>query len=314
MENIIKNHSCSQKQNKEVELVLERLASSHWPEDIYAAREYYDQWGTSISNDVSVKKLSFSQFKGYWLTPKKCLKRVILFFHGGGFVFGSFKSHGGLAAEIGRVTASHVLHIDYRRAPDFLHPAPIEDALTAYQWLIAQGYKGHEIILAGDSAGGGLVISTLLALTLKKQQISLPALGVCICPWVDFTLSGASYNYNQNLDPTCQREVAQQVRNLYLGEVSYAEARALSPVYEDLSGLPPLLVQVSNREIFYSDANALVTAAEKCGVRVKFDVWENMYHVWHLHYLELESAQLALAEIKGFIDSVLQESTLSPIT
>ena len=311
MENAIKHYPCSEAQNKEVEIILKRLTSAHWPEDIYAAREYYDQWGAAISNEVSIKEISFSQFKGYLLTPKKCQKRVILFFHGGGFVFGSFKSHGGLAAEIARVTESQVLHIDYRRAPDFLCPSPIEDALTAYQSLLAQGYQSREIILAGDSAGGGLVVSTMLA--LKAQQMPMPLLGICICPWVDFTLSGESYDYNKMLDPTCQKEVAQQVRDLYLGDVSYSEARELSPVYKDLSGLPPLLVQVSDREIFYSDAFALVAAAKKCGVHVKFDVWENMYHVWHLHYLELESAQLALAEIKGFIDSILQESALSPI-
>ncbi|MGQ4004873.1 alpha/beta hydrolase [Francisellaceae bacterium CB300] len=284
---------------KEVDKVVKRLNEIVWPEDFYEARDHYDQWGSEIGDDIEViKEICSNGSERYILSPNIVDdNKILLYFHGGGFVFGSFLSHGGLSAELARNLKCKVMHLDYRRAPENKFPTAIDDAVTAYESLINEkGYNAKDIYLAGDSAGGGLVISTLIS--LKERNVELPKACVCIAPWMDFEHRGESYIFNEKLDPICVFRVFEQVRDLYLGDQNLALA---SPINGDFTDFPPLLIQVADREILYSDSLELAEKAESQGVTVKLEVWEYMYHVWHLHSKELSSARAAIANIVNFL-------------
>lgn len=291
--------AASSQDRKEVDNVVKHLNEIVWPEDFYEARDHYDKWGSEIGDDIEVIKEKCSNGSiRYILSPDNVNNnKVLLYFHGGGFVFGSFLSHGGLSAELARSLKCKVMHLDYRRAPEKKFPTAVDDAVAAYESLINErNYNAKDIYLAGDSAGGGLVISTLIS--LKERNIELPRAGVCIAPWMDMEFRGESYNFNKDLDPTCLFRVFEQVRDLYLGDQNPALA---SPINGDFTDFPPLLIQVADREILYSDSLELAEKAESQGVTVKLEVWEYMYHVWHLHSKELSSARAAIENIVNFL-------------
>ena len=234
-----------------------------------------------------------------WLTPPAArADAVVLYFHGGGYAIGSPRSHRHLAAAIARAAGIRALLLDYRLAPEHPFPAALDDAVEAYQWLLARGLAPGRIVLGGDSAGGGLTVATLIA--LRDRGLPRPGGGICISPWVDLTCSGASYATKASADPIVTRDGVEAMAQAYVG-TGDRKAALVSPLYADLKGLSPLLVQVGSDEVLLDDALGLGARARAAGVDVKVEEWPAMVHVWHWFLPMLDEAEKAIAGIGDFV-------------
>ena len=243
---------------------------------------------------------------GEWITPQHVMNgRVILYLHGGYYLSGSIQSHRNLAGNIASAAQARALIIAYRLAPEHPFPAGLEDALTAYSWLLAQGTRPDQIFLAGDSAGGGLVLSTLLA--MRQRGIPLPAGAVCLSPATDLTKSGESWKTNAKKELVVNPYIADQITPLYLRDVSPRDPLA-SPLFADLQGLPPLLIQVGSSEVLLSDSTSFAKRAQEAGVEVTLEVWPHMSHVWQFTASFMPEARQAIEKIGEFINKVCSKS------
>jgi acetyl esterase/lipase len=219
--------------------------------------------------------------------------RTLVYLHGGGYVLGTLDTARGLAAELARATGVRVMTVDYRRAPEHPYPAALEDSVAAYRHLLDRGVAPGDIALCGDSAGGGLAIATMVA--LRDRGIGLPAACIGFSPWTDLTMPGRSYQANATRDPQVHRTMLAEMASAYAGSEDLA-APLISPVRADLTGLPPILVQVGNAEALLDDGLAFAARAEACGVEVTTRVWEDMIHVWQVYAPRLPEARDAIAE------------------
>ena len=204
--------------------------------------------------------------------------RAVLYLHGGGYVLGSIATHRELAARISAASGARCLVIDYRLAPEHPFPAAVEDAVKAYRWLLDVGYAPERLAIAGDSAGGGLTMATLLA--LRDAKLPMPATAVCISPWVDLAVEGESMSTRAKEDPMLSREPLLAMAKHYIGSGT-ARAPLASPVFADLRGLPPLLIHVGDHETLLDDSTRLAERARRAGVEVELEIWPEMIHVWH---------------------------------
>ena len=223
---------------------------------------------------------------------------AMLYLHGGGYVIGSPRTHRELARRLSVETGGSILVIDYRLAPENPFPAAVEDSVSAYNWLLGRGLEPSALSIAGDSAGGGLAVGTLVS--LKDQGIPLPSCGVILSPWVDMEVIGESMTTRSHLDPMVQRDGLITMALTYLNGADLRNPLA-APIYADLSGLPPLLIQVGTRETLYDDAIRLACHAVKAGLKVTFEPWDEMIHVWHLFAPLLDEGQEAIERIGGFV-------------
>tara|TARA_B100000446_G_scaffold16724_2_gene14220 strand:- start:3003 stop:3917 length:915 start_codon:yes stop_codon:yes gene_type:complete len=203
---------------------------------------------------------------------------VVLYFHGGGYVLGSLKTHAELMGRCSRACGVKVLGVDYRLAPENIFPAAVEDGVKSYRWLLDQDIDPQRIMLAGDSAGGGLVMATILS--LRDQGLPLPVGATLFSPWVDLTMSGASMESRRAFDPIVTPEGLHAMATLYRGDVE-ASQPLISPLFADLSKLPPLLIQVGDYEVLLSDSQQLAAKAKAAGVAVTYQEWEKAFHVFH---------------------------------
>ncbi|MGH7788316.1 MAG: alpha/beta hydrolase [Candidatus Binatia bacterium] len=224
--------------------------------------------------------------------------RAVLYLHGGGYCIGSITTHRHLAGDIARASGAPVLLLDYRLAPEHACPAAVEDAQRAYRFLLDQGLAPGRLAIAGDSAGGGLTAATLLA--LRDGGDPLPAAGVCLSPWLDLTQSGASMQARAAADPLVTQDGLQRMADAY---VAGGDARgpSASPLFADLRGLPPLLVQVGTAEILLDDATRFAERARAAGVDVALEVWDDMVHVWQAFGFALPEARQAIDGIGAFL-------------
>jgi monoterpene epsilon-lactone hydrolase len=228
---------------------------------------------------------------------------VVLYLHGGGYVIGSPRSHRHLAAAIARAAGARALLLDYRRAPEHPFPAAVDDALAAYRWLLeSAGVAPGHVVVAGDSAGGGLTVATLLA--ARDAGLPQPAAGVCISPWADLTCSLGSYTTKAAVDPVVDTGLVQKMATAYLGAADPRTPLA-SPLHADLRGLPPLLVQVGGDEVLLDDARELAARAKRAGVDATLEVWDAMVHVWHWFLPMLDEAPAAIDRIGAFVREAL---------
>ena len=249
--------------------------------------------------DVKVEHVGAPTVPAEWLTPPGArADAAVLYLHGGGYVIGSPRSHRHLAAAIGAAARVRVLLPDYRLAPEHPFPAAVDDAVAAYRWLMDQRITPGRIVIAGDSAGGGLTVATLLA--LRDAGVPLPAAGVCISPWVDLTCSGGSYRTRAEADPIVKGESVGQMATAYLAGKD-AKTPLASPLFADLRDLPPLLIQVGDDEVLLDDAVQLAERARKAGVDATLDVWDQMVHVWHWFFPMLDEGQQAIDRIGEFV-------------
>ena len=249
--------------------------------------------------EVKVERVNAPTAPAEWLRPPSATPgRVVLYLHGGGYVIGSPRSHRHLAAAIAGAAGASALLLDYRLAPEHPYPAAVEDATAAYRWLLDQAIAPERVVIAGDSAGGGLTVATLLA--LRGARVPLPAGGVCISPWVDLTCGGASYATKAEADPIVKRAGVEQMARAYLGATSPRDPLA-SPLFADLRGLPPLLIQVGSDEVLLDDAVELAARAKAAGVDATLEVYDHMIHVWHWFLPMLDEAQTAVDGIGRFV-------------
>jgi acetyl esterase/lipase len=225
-------------------------------------------------------------------------QKVILYLHGGGYVTGSTLTYRMMCALLAKATGAKVLVPDYRLAPEHPFPAALDDSLKAYRWLLAQGYSSANIIIAGDSAGGGLSVATVLALMDKNE--SLPAAVVCLSPWADLTLKGQSHHTKAKSEAVLRTEVLRDWASCYTDE-SNLDNPLVSPVYADFHGFPPLLIQVGSEEILLDDARMLADKAKADGVDVTLNIWDGMWHVWQMLGDVIPENKKAFDEIGKFV-------------
>ncbi|HEX4210552.1 MAG TPA: alpha/beta hydrolase, partial [Candidatus Binataceae bacterium] len=195
-----------------------------------------------------------------------------------------------------------VLGIDYRLAPEHPFPAAVEDAVAAYRWLLAQGLQPSRIAVAGDSAGGGLTIATLVA--IRDAKLAVPAAGVCLSPWVDMEGIGESMTSKASVDPVVQKQGLLGMAQAYLGGKDPRTPLA-APLYADLKGLPPLLIQVGEAETLLDDSKRLADRAKAAGVKVTLEPWKEMIHVWHLFAPFLPEGQEAIDGIGKYLRTTI---------
>jgi acetyl esterase/lipase len=249
--------------------------------------------------DVRSETVDAGGVSADWIeAPGADASRALLYLHGGGYVIGSVNTHRDLVSRIARAAGVRALSVEYRLAPENPHPAAVEDSTAAYRWLLRQGLEPGRVVLAGDSAGGGLVIATLVA--LRDAGDPLPAAGVCLSPWVDLEGVGESMTTKAEPDPLIQRDGLVKMGRLYLGDFDPHTPLA-APLYADLGGLPPLLIQVGTAEALLDDARRVAEKASAAGVDVTLEPWDDMIHVWQIFASMLPEAREAIDRIGDFI-------------
>jgi len=233
--------------------------------------------------------------------PGACM----LYLHGGGYVIGSCNTHRALASHLAARAGMPLLVADYRLAPEHPYPAALDDALSAYTWLLARGFEPGRIVVAGDSAGGGLTLALLLA--LRDRSLPMPALGVPISPWTDLTLSGETMTSLADRDPMVNRAGLQRMADWYVDAADPSDA-LVSPLFADPTGLPPLLVHVGEVEVLRDDAVQFAARAEAAGVDVTLEVWPEMIHVWHAFGPAVPESEAAVTRVAAFVTERLGSS------
>jgi len=288
--------------SKELEQVLEIMRSRPVPEEPPTIQEMRDGMEAApqfpLEEDVRCEATSILGIPGEWIsTPESEEDRVLYYLHGGGYVMGSVNTHRVMISHLARATKARALAIDYRLAPENPFPAAIADATAVYRWLLATN-NPKKMVVAGDSAGGGLTMATLLA--LRDAGDPLPAAGVCISPWVDMEGLGESMTTKADIDPMVGKDGIVQMGKTYLGDED-PRAPLASPIYADLTGLPPLLIQVGTAETLLDDSTRLAAKGKEAGVDVTLETWEDMIHVWHSYAPMLPEGQQAIDRIGEFV-------------
>ncbi len=289
----------------EIGALRAKLASRPRSDDYRQRRRDIDARGLQygLMPDVGVEPATANGVRAEWTsTPNDARDGALLYLHGGGYVIGSLDSHRHLAAEAGRAAGIAALALDYRLAPEHPFPAAVDDALAGYRFLLARGIRPERIALAGDSAGGGLVVAAMLA--IRDAGLAQPACGWCISPWVDMEAIGETMSSRAAVDPTVQKAGLLDMAQLYLNGADPRSPLA-APLYADLSGLAPLLIQVGAAETLLDDALRLAKAAGAADVRVDLQVWPEMIHVWHLFHPELAAGRRAIEAGGAFVRSML---------
>jgi len=233
-----------------------------------------------------------------WIeVPETRPDRVLLYFHGGAFVFRFPSTHAGIVTRWCRPLGARTLMVDYRLAPEHPYPAAIEDCHAAYRWLLAQGYEPGQIVLGGDSAGGNLALAALHR--IKAAGEPMPACAVLLSPVVDFTLSGRSIITNERRDPLFALPGLLALRALYAQPEQFLDP-SVSPLFGDFAGFPPLLFQVGGIEVLVDDSTRAAARAHAAGVAVELEIWEGMAHVFHA-FATLPQADAAGERIVRFV-------------
>jgi phosphinothricin tripeptide acetyl hydrolase len=276
--------------------------------DVGQMRKDIDAFGAlfPVSPNVEIVPVRAGERPAELLIPaNKRSKCVLLYLHGGGFVMGSIQSHRQMASHLSAAAKITTLITDYRLAPEHPFPAAIDDTMSVYQFLLTSGMAPHQIVVVGDSAGGGLSVS--LMMRLKEKQLPLPGSCVVLSPWVDLALKGASWIGNAQHDDLVNKDEAKRMVQFYLNGKNCSNPMA-SPVYADLSMLPSFLIQVGSREVLLDDAVSLHGRAQQCGVTSDLEIWDDMPHVWHFMSPVLEEGRMAINRIAEFVNDHLQKA------
>lgn len=263
-------------------------------------RQHYDHLAKYFAPEKSVttEQINTNKFKGEWLkSPESRVNKVVLYFHGGGFVFGG-NLHRDLTARIAKEAKVKALSVDYSLAPEHPYPAALNECFAAYEWLL-KSYSPNDIALAGDSSGGAIVLSLLHM--MKAKELPVPSCAVVIAPATDATLSGQSFTKNKNKDAFIKLESLEYFINAYFKNIPRNDPVG-SPLYGSFKGFPPLLVHIDKSEIMYDDSARLVQKARKEGVEVEFYEEEGLWHVWHMYARYIPEAKKAIKNIAKFIN------------
>ncbi len=254
--------------------------------------------------DLEIVPVEANGVPGEWVKPSTETSGVILYLHGGAYVAGSPRTHRNLTTRLAEGAQKWLLAIDYRMAPEHPHPAAVEDAVAAYEFLLAGAASPQQIAVVGDSAGGGLTVALLVA--LKDAGLPQPACAVPISPWVDLEGIGESWTTRAAADPMIDPDDLRKKGAMYLGGADPRTPTA-APIYADLSGLSPMLIAVGDAEVLLDDSRTLAAKALEAGVDVTLDVQDEMIHVWPLFAGIAPESDEALARIVEFITKHLSE-------
>lgn len=261
--------------------------------------------GHALPSDVSYQPVNAGGVSGEWLSgPRPCDNRVILYLHGGCYATGSVETHRDLMTRLSIEASMRVLGLNYRLAPMHPFPAAVEDAAAAYRWLLRTGIEPARIAIAGDSAGAGLALAAII--TIRDEGLPVPGAVVCLSPWVDLAVSGASMQSKASEDPIVSRDMLLGWGKLYLGDHDPRTPLA-SPLYADLRRIPPTLIQVGSAEVLLDDSVGLSERASAAGVDTRLEVWPGMIHVWHSFAAILPEARQAIERIGKFVRMHLED-------
>jgi epsilon-lactone hydrolase len=271
-------------------------------------RQVLDGMGAQaqLPEAVTVERRPLAGLHTEWFSPPGCsTDRVLLHLHGGGYVMGSCTSHRALTSQLAVACGMQAALPEYRLAPEHPFPAALDDAVGAYVALLDGGIAPDRIVLLGDSAGGGLTLTTLCA--LRDAGTPLPAAAVLLSPWTDMTFSGESLRTRAEVDPWLTPELLDPMRQHFARAFDPKDPK-ISPLFADLRGLPPMLVHAGDHEILLSDSTRLVERAKEAGVTVELEVWPELWHVFHLFAPVLPDANDALSKIGAFVRHRLEST------
>ena len=283
------------------EAALRKHFADFWGTAKGPPRTIYDTFiaACPIAENVSAVSVKDRGVEGWWLRPTGIgQERAIVFLHGGSYVQGSAKAYRGLASQIASRTRVPVLAIDYPLAPEATFPAAPEAAMRAWEWLLSMGIR--KIAVVGDSAGGGLALATLAALRRYATEGASAVAGVTFSPWVDLAFTGRSMTDPNVEDPLLMYDFLRDFAHKYLGGADPRDPRG-SPLFGELAGLPPLLIQVGTDERLLDDSRQYAEKAAHAGVPVRLEIWQGMHHVFQLDVAHLESSRVALDRAATFL-------------
>jgi len=270
---------------------------------IHASR-FIQQLGAAriaLAKGVRREVVQANSLRCEWLIPEHPQPTaVLLYLHGGGFVYGLYAAHRWMASYLAKSANIRTLAVDYRLAPEHPFPAALDDVLAAYRWLLTEGIAPHQIVVGGDSAGGTLTVALLLK--LRDMGEPLPAAGFCLSPALD--MEGTGETFHSKADPLMRAKGARAMLRHYIGNADVHNPY-LAPIHGDLTGFPPLLIQVGGDEILRSDAERLAALSAKAGVPATLQIYPRMWHVWQLFVPFMPEAKDACDKIARFINSHL---------
>lgn len=283
-------------------MLIEQVAPKFVGATLEDQRAALDEMGSQadLPAGLMVGRSSLAGVTLEHLTPAIRERRVVLYVHGGGFAMGSCESHRALASRIGMACRARVVVPEYRLAPEHPFPAGLDDLVAVYRALLSTGTPAEQIIVVGDSAGGGLAVSTMLR--ARDAGLPMPRALVLLSPWLDLTCSGESMRTRADIDPWLNPSMCEAIREAYLAGTDPAHPLA-SPLAADLAGLPPMLIQVGDQEILLSDAERMFERARAEGIEVELEAYANLWHVWHMFAPMLPDAVEAIERVGAYVDS-----------
>lgn len=256
-----------------------------------------------MPENINIQQVMLQNMESEWLEiPGADEHEAMLYLHGGGYTAGSCQSYRFLASQVGLACRLNVLLPEYRLAPEHPFPAAVEDAVTAYHWLLASGIPPGGIVIAGDSAGGGLAMAALTR--IRDTGVEMPAAAVLLSPWLDLTMSGETIKTCAEVDPSMNIALLRRMANFYRGGTDASHPQ-ISPLFADLNGLPAILIQVGEDEILLSDSTRLAENAASAGIDITLDIYDEMWHVWHYFGDTLPESQQAIEKIGTFVRNKL---------
>jgi acetyl esterase/lipase len=286
----------------EIDAVRALLSEKPRPVGWAERRQRLDEVGSiwPVADDVELEECDVDGVAGEWsIVAGSNRDRVLMFLHGGGYCSGSIVSHRRMVTEAGRAGRVRTLAVGYRLAPEHPFPAALEDTIAAWHFLRTHGLAAEHIAVGGDSAGGGLTLALLQS--LRDAGEALPACAWLASPWTDLTLSGSTLATKDAVDPLIHKAYLAELVDAYVPSGMDRKDPRLSPLYADLAGLPPMLIQVGSAETLLSDATRLATAAGAADIAVTLEIWPHMIHAWHLWNAHLEQGRRALADAGAFL-------------
>ena len=286
----------------EIDAIRALLSSKARPVGWAARRQRLDEVGSvwPVADDVTLDAVDLGGVPGEWsIVPGSDASRVLLFFHGGGYCSGSIVSHRRMVTEAGRAGGVRTLAVGYRLAPEHPFPAALDDALAAWRALRTHGVAAAHIAVGGDSAGGGLTLA--LIRHLRDGKAELPGCAWLVSPWTDLTMSGATLQTKDAVDPLIHKAYLSELAAAYAPRGMNRRDPRLSALYADLRGLPPTLIQVGSAETLLDDSTRLAAAAGAAEVPVTLEIWPHMIHAWPLWNAHLEAGRRALLSAGAFL-------------
>ena len=263
------------------------------------------KWTGAVPEGTLVEKLSIAALNAEWIyAASAAQEKVVLYLHGGGYIAGSADTHRALCASLSQKTEAKILFPEYRLAPENPFPAALNDALSAYRWLLAEGFNASNIILAGDSAGGGLSLAIIQK--LRDDDDPLPAGVICISPWTDLTMNHTSHRDKAHADPILRGDSLHLWASSYIAD-NDPRNPLISPIFANFASFPPMLIQVGSEEVLLDDAKEVAKKAKSAGVDVTLSIYEGMWHVWQVFGVLLPESRAAFEEIGTFVRELWRE-------